>query len=319
MQTTERARYTRNEDSHEDGSRLARGLGWFSIGLGLAEVAAPRAVARRIGIREDDSTNSVMRAMGSREIANGVAILAQPDRARWLWSRVGGDVVDLSALGTAFSQEDADRRRLTAATMAVLGVTALDVLCAGKMSVRGGPERASRRSGVRVEEVTTINRPIEEVYGFWRNFENLPRFMRHLESVQKIDERRSRWRAKAPAGMTVEWEAELVQDVRDEWIAWRSIKGSGIRNSGSVRFARAPGARGTEVRVQLEYSPPAGALGRTVAYLFGEEPEQQIHEDLHRFKQLMETGEIPLSEGFGLWRAAQPSTPERIKSLAGVQ
>jgi uncharacterized membrane protein len=318
MQTTERARYTRNEDSHEDRSRLARGLGWFSIGLGLAEVAAPRAVARLIGIREDDSTNSVMRAMGSREIANGVAILAQPDRARWLWSRVGGDVVDLSALGTAFSQDDADRRRLTAATMAVLGVTALDVLCAGKMSVHGGPERASRPSGVRVEEVTTINRPIEEVYGFWRNFENLPRFMRHLESVQKIDERRSRWRAKAPAGMTVEWEAELVQDVRDEWIAWRSIEGSGIRNSGSVRFARAPGARGTEVRVQLEYSPPAGPLGRAVAYLFGEEPEQQIHEDLHRFKQLMETGEIPLSEGFGLWRAAQPSTPERIKSLAGV-
>jgi uncharacterized membrane protein len=318
VQTSERARYTQNQDFQDDGSRLARGLGWFSIGLGLAEVAAPRAVARLIGIREDDNTNSVMRAMGSREIANGVAILAQPDRARWLWSRVGGDVVDLSALGAAFNAEDADHRRLTAATMAVLGVTALDVLCAGKMSVRGGPERASRPHGVRVEEVTTINRPIEEVYGFWRNFENLPRFMRHLESVQTIDERRSRWRAKAPAGMTVEWEAELVQDVRDEWIAWRSIEGSGIRNSGSVRFGRAPGARGTEVRVQLEYSPPAGALGRGIAYLFGEEPEQQIHEDLHRFKQLMETGEIPLSEGFGLWRAAQPSTPERIKSLAGV-
>lgn len=318
MQTTERAKYTQGEDFQEDGSRLARGLGWFSIGLGLAEVAAPRAIARLIGIREDDNTNSVLRAMGSREIANGVAILAQPDRARWLWSRVGGDVVDLSALGAAFNADEPDRRRLTAATMAVLGVTALDLLCAGKMSVRGGSERPSRSYGVRVEEVTTINRPIEEVYGFWRKFENLPRFMRHLESVQTIDARRSRWRAKAPAGMTVEWEAELVQDIRDEWIAWRSIEGSGIRNSGSVRFGRAPGARGTEVRVQLEYTPPAGAVGRGIAYLFGEEPEQQIREDLHRFKQLMETGEIPLSEGFGLWRAAQPSTPERIKALAGV-
>lgn len=318
MQTTERASYTQHEDFPEDSSRLARGLGWFSIGLGLAEVAAPRAVARLIGIREDDNTNSVLRAMGSREIANGVAILAQPNRARWLWSRVGGDMVDLSALGAAFKAEESDTRRLTAATMAVLGVTALDVLCAGKMTAGGVWDRPSRQYSVRIEEVTTINRPIEEVYGFWRNVENLPRFMRHLESVQKIDERRSRWRAKAPAGMTVEWEAELVQDVRDEWIAWRSVEGSGIRNSGSVRFSRAPGARGTEVRVQLEYVPPAGTVGRSIAWLFGEEPEQQIHEDLHRFKQLMETGEIPLSEGFGLWRAAQPSTPERIKSLAGV-
>lgn len=305
-------------DEFQDDSGLARGLGWFSIGLGLAEVAAPRLISRLIGIREHDETDAVLRATGSRKIANGVAILAQPGRARWVWSRVGGDVVDLSALGAAFNADETDRRRLAAVTLAVLGVTTLDVLCAGRMSARGAGERRTRPYGVRIEEVTTINRPIEEVFGFWRNVENLPRFMRHLESVQPIDGRRSRWRAKAPAGMTVEWEAELVQDVRDEWIAWRSIEGSGIRNSGSVRFSRAPGARGTEVRVQLEYAPPAGAVGRGLAWLFGEEPEQQIHEDLHRFKQLMETGEIPLSEGFGLWRAAQPSTPERIRALAGV-
>jgi uncharacterized membrane protein len=173
---------------------------------------------------------------------------------------------------------------------------------------------------VRVERVTTVNKPVHEVYEFWREFQNFPRFMRHLESVEVLGDRRSRWRAKAPAGQTVEWEAEMLEDRQDEWIAWRSLPGSQVENSGSVRFSPAPGARGTEVRVQLQYSPPAGRVGRGIAWLFGEEPEQQIHDDLHRFKQLMETGEIPLSDGPSLWRPAQPARdPEEIRRLAGVQ
>jgi uncharacterized membrane protein len=143
--------------------------------------------------------------------------------------------------------------------------------------------------------------------------------MRHLESVQITGDRRSHWCAKGPAGMRVEWDAETIRDDETEWIAWRSLEGSDVQNSGSVRFVPAPGARGTEVRVQLQYTPPGGTLGRSLAWLFGEEPDQQVHEDLHRFKQLMETGEIPLSEGPGLWRAAQPpADPEQIRKLAGV-
>jgi uncharacterized membrane protein len=181
-------------------------------------------------------------------------------------------------------------------------------------------ERPRRSSRVRVERVTTVNKPVHEVYEFWREFQNFPRFMRHLESVEVLGDRRSRWRAKAPAGQTVEWEAEMLEDRQDEWIAWRSLPGSQVENSGSVRFSPAPGARGTEVRVQLQYSPPAGRVGRGIAWLFGEEPEQQIHDDLHRFKQLMETGEIPLSDGPSLWRPAQPARdPEEIRRLAGVQ
>lgn len=187
-------------------------------------------------------------------------------------------------------------------------------------------ERRARRKdplgtpgAVRVERVTTINRPVHEVYDFWKRFENFPRFMRHLVSVESLPNGRSRWRAKAPAGMTVAWEAELVEDRHGEWIAWRSVKGSGIQNSGSVRFSPAPGARGTEVRVQLQYSPPAGSVGRGIAWLFGEEPDQQIHHDLHRFKQLMETGEIPLSDGPSLWRPARPTSPDTIRALAGVR
>lgn len=298
--------------------QLALGLGWFSIGLGLAELMAPRAVARAVGM--PDASSAVLRAFGAREIGSGLAILAQPDRAAWLWSRVGGDGVDLAYLASGLREEDSNAARIAGAMAAVLGVTALDVVAARQLGKADGDTDAARRRGaVRIERVTTINKPVHEVYQFWRRFENFPRFMRHLESVERIDDRRSRWRATGPGGTRVEWEADLLEDREDEWIAWQSLPGSQIQNSGSVRFSPAPGARGTEVRVQLQYSPPAGRLGRGLAWLLGQEPDQQIHYDLRRFKQLMETGEIPLSDGPGLWRAAQPaSDPNEIRSLAGV-
>jgi len=302
--------------------RLATSLGWFSIGLGLAEVAAPESVARLIGLREDAKSISLLRAYGAREIGNGLAILMQPDNPAWIWSRVGGDALDLATMAAAARQDEADGPRLMTAAAAVLGVTALDVLCAQQLTRETSHGRTATPAdrSVRVERVTTLSRPIEDVYQFWKNFENFPRFMRHLESVRRLDDRRSHWCAVGPAGMRVEWDAEIIADTENELIAWRSLEGSDVQNSGSVRFSRAPGARGTEVRVQLQYTPPAGALGRSVAWLFGEEPDQQVHEDLHRFKQLMETGEIPLSEGPGLWRAAQPpADPEQVRSLAGVR
>jgi uncharacterized membrane protein len=154
--------------------------------------------------------------------------------------------------------------------------------------------------------VVTINRPLPEVYAFWRQLENFPRFMAHVERVEVLDAVRSRWQATAPAGMTVEWEAEILSERENESISWRSIAGSGIQNRGTVTFEPAPAGRGTEVRVELEYVPPAGAVGRIIARIFGEEPGQQVREDLRRFKQLLETGEIPISEGQGYWRPAQP-------------
>lgn len=303
--------------------QLATGLGWFSIGLGLAEIAAPRQVARLIGLPENGHTTT-LRALGVREVAHGVAILAQPGSAARVWTRVGGDALDLSVLGTAITDRETDRTRLLAAIGAVAGIAVLDVMCARQLGREtNGSASAGRRKedrSVRVERVTTINKPIHEVYQFWRKFENLPRFMRHLKSVETRGGNRSHWRAKGPAGMTVEWDAEIVQDRENEWIAWGSAEGSDVQNSGSVRFSPAPGGRGTEVRVQMQYSPPAGAFGRALAKLFGEEPEQQIHEDLHRFKQLMETGEIPLSDGPSLRRAAQPHrNPDKLRSLAGVR
>jgi len=157
--------------------------------------------------------------------------------------------------------------------------------------------------GIKVEKSVMINKPPEELYRFWRNFENLPRFMNHLESVTPLGDDHSRWVAKAPAGTRVEWDAEVYNEKENELIAWRSLENADVNNAGSVRFRRAPLGRGTEVKVVLNYEPPGGKIGAAVAKLFGEEPGQQVEEDLHRFKQLMETGEVPTTAGQPLGRS----------------
>jgi uncharacterized membrane protein len=145
----------------------------------------------------------------------------------------------------------------------------------------------SRGEGIKVERSVVVNRPVQEVYQFWRNFENLPRFMDHLESVTVLDENRSHWVAKAPAGTRVEWDATIHNEIENELIAWRSLPKADVNNAGSVHFT--PTGDGvTEVRVVLSYQPPAGKLGAAVAKLLGEEPSTQVDDDLRRFKQVME-------------------------------
>jgi uncharacterized membrane protein len=146
--------------------------------------------------------------------------------------------------------------------------------------------------GIRVDEEILINKPPEELYRFWRNLENLPRFMEHLQSVRVIDHCLSQWVARGPAGFKAEWQAEIVNDIENELIGWRSLEGSQVDNGGSVRFGRSPDGRGTIVSVSLQYNPPAGFVGAAVARLFGEAPEKTIRKDLLRFKELMETGNI---------------------------
>jgi len=162
---------------------------------------------------------------------------------------------------------------------------------------RGPATSVPARQGIKLEKVITIQRPPEQVYAFWRNLENLPRFMRHLKSVWNLGQRRSHWVAEAPLGLSVQWDAEIIQDQPNEMVAWRSLEGSEVDSAGSVHFRRASGGRGTEVRVVLKYDPPAGQLGAAIARLFGENPEQTMREDLRRFKQLLEAGEIPTTQG----------------------
>jgi uncharacterized membrane protein len=151
--------------------------------------------------------------------------------------------------------------------------------------------------GTHVLESVTINRPIEELYRFWRNLENLPRFMRHLESVERVTDTISRWKVQGPAGTAVEWEAEINNEVPNKVIGWRSLENADVVSAGSVNFDDAGRGRGTRVTVHLQYSPPGGKAGASIARIFGKDAETEIREDLRRFKQLVETGEVPTTEG----------------------
>jgi uncharacterized membrane protein len=271
---------------------LARALGWFSIGLGLTELAVPGTVARFAGL---NGNRGLVRALGLREIAHGVGILSRRKPVGWLWSRVFGDVLDLAVLGKAAASPHADKLRVAAAAAAVTGITVLDFKASQQLSEVA--YAIEEDDAIDVNKSILINRPVEEIYRYWRDFENLPRVMAHLESVQVIDEKRSRWTAKGPGGRRIEWEAEITADRPNELIAWRSLEGASVENSGSVRFDRAPGGRGTLLRVELSYRPPAGQLGAAIAKLLGEEPKLQVDEDLRRLKQVMEAGEIVTTEG----------------------
>jgi uncharacterized membrane protein len=280
--------------------QLVTALGWFSIGLGIAQLLAPRTMARAIGAPE--STN-VMRTVGARELAAGVGILSRREPSGWLWARVAGDAMDLALIGAAARSRSSQRTRLAVAAAAVAGIALVDVL--GSMRQSREQSRRSDSGAMYISKSISINLPPEECYRFWHDFENFPRFMKHLESVRITGENRVHWKAKAPAGTSVEWDAELVAEQPGKYLAWQSLEDADIDNSGSVRFVPGPGGRGTVVRVDLEYRPPGGAAGALAAKLFGEEPEQQIDEDLRRFKWLIETGEIPTTVG-------QPSGPRGV-------
>jgi uncharacterized membrane protein len=222
---------------------------------------------------------------------------------RWA-SAIGGAALAVYGLKQMKDERSVPGAMLAAAGSALI-VRSATGFCpvysaAGITTVHGHSdtrERLGGSRGVRVEAAVTINRPAAELYAVWRRFDQLPRFMDHLVSVTCVDERGSHWVAKAPAGRTVEWDAVIINDVRDELIAWRTLEGAGVVSAGSVRFRPAPGGRGTEVRVHLQYDPPAGKAGATVAWLLGYDPSQTIHEDLRRFKQLMEAGELPATLG----------------------
>ncbi len=284
----------------EGDKALANFLGLFSLGLGITQLVAPDVVTRLIGLHPTDRTRSTMRAFGVLLGVTALDVLGPRMIVNRTQPRPDGERGDNGhgpgaggRAPTMYGQRyGAGRNRFS-------------------------PERIPKDSGGRrVTNIITINRSIEEVYAFWRNFENLPRFMRHLVSVNETGSGRSHWTAMAPAGMTVEWDAEITEDRPNELISWRSLPGASVRNAGTVTFTKAPGNRGTEVRVDLEYRPPAGKLGAMVAMLFREEPGQQIHDDLRNFKQVLEIGEIVLSDATkrkGMHPAQPSNEPVEMK------
>lgn len=274
-----------------DRDGLARGLGLLSLALGVPQVASPGGVARAIGARPHPNVRGVVALVGIRELTSAAGLLLRVGSTpTWLWARVAGDAMDLALLGRALSASDGrGRGRTVLATAAVAGVTVLDVAAA---------RRAARdRPDLELRAAVTVARSPQEAYDFWRGLERLPRFMHHLQSVEWTGEGRTHWTASAPVKGRVSWDAELVEDRPGEVIAWRSLPGADVENSGSVRFSRAPADRGTEVRVSLRYAMPAGRAGELAARLTGEEPHQQVEDDLRRFKQVLETGQVVRSDG----------------------
>jgi uncharacterized membrane protein len=150
---------------------------------------------------------------------------------------------------------------------------------------------------IKVEKTLTINKPAAELYRYWRNFGNLPHFMKHLRGVKVYDAKRSHWTISGLLNTTIEWDAIITEDRENELIAWASVQSADIDNSGFIRFQPILNDRGTEVKVVTEYKPPGGVIGDTIAKIFGESPIQQLGDDLRRFKMLMETGEIATTEG----------------------
>lgn len=283
-------------ESGPPAERLSRFLSAFSLALGTAQLAAPNVVNRLAGIRDDATTRLWQRLVGVREVAAFAAIEAErPRPRRALWMRVAGDAKDLTLLTLAWRDKRAGRPRLAAAIAGVTGIAALDAYAAVRTSWQ--PDEPSEEEAMHVKAAITVRKPRQEVYRFWRDLENLPSFMTHVDSVEGNGDGRSHWKVKAPAGATVEWDAEVVEDRPGEALVWRAVDGSDVRNSGAVRFLDAPRDQGTEVHVEFDYGAPGGRLGEAVAKLFGEEPTQQAKDDLRRFKQVLETGFVVRSEG----------------------
>lgn len=313
--------------------KLTRILGWASVGLGTPLLLAPAKSAQALGIEDGPRQRAAVAGVGARELMAAAGLLGQGSPV-WLWNRVAGDLMDLALLGNALrnrtmtpravkfvmkKREKERASRTAAAIAAVAAVTAVDVYAAATRS------RGARRKLLGLTAAVTVTKPRQEVYGHWRRLEGLPAFMAHLDEVTTTGPRTSRWRATAPFGRTVEWDAEITEDIPGERIAWRSLNGSDIRNEGEVRFVPAPNERDTEVHVTLRYSMPAGKGGQALARYFGEDPHQQLDDDLRRFKQVLEVGEVVRSEGApGGKRARQefpqhPARPLTDKELAEVR
>ncbi|MFC4150053.1 SRPBCC family protein [Micromonospora mangrovi] len=290
----------------------------MSLGLGVAQLAAPDTVRRISGVDDSSTSRAVVPLVGARELVHAAGLLTSRRKNVWTWTRVVGDAVDLASLGVAIARRGGRRRRrLLGVTGAVLGITVLDVLTAvqaTRAKERGSVPavRGTHKGGpMELTATTTVRKPPSEVYAFWRDLGNLPTFMAHLQEVRTTGDRTSHWAATAPFGKNVEWDAEIVDEVTGEKIAWRSARNADVPNAGTVWFVPAPDGASTEVHVVLTYDIPGGAVGKAVARYFGEEPHQQLDDDLRRLKQVLETGEVVRSDGAPWGKRARKEFPQR--------
>ena len=272
--------------SNGQGKMLARALGWFSVGLGLTEIFAPRALAEFIGMKPNDT---LLRVYGLRELAGGLGILTHEDPTFWVQARVAGDVMDLTTMGAAFPSAGAGHNRLAAATAAVVGVTTLDVLCAAQL---GGQNNTPPASGATVvQKSVTVGRSPEELMAFWRDPARIGQALGEWANVTPDGPNGAHWQVNAPLGQTVEWHAS-VEEQSGNLLQWRGADGAQTPVEMALRFCPAEGNRGTEVTLWLRLNP-SGPLGRLATHLPGLVPATLALKALRNFKSLVETGEVP--------------------------
>lgn len=294
---------------------FAQTLGWLSLGLGIAGLMMPRTLARWAGLAPRDTW---LRAIGAREFITGAGILLRPDKPGWLWSRVAGDAMDLSLMALA-PRHRSDRRSGMVSAL-LTGITVLDLLVAydktaDKTARLHSEPRATRKKStaiVHVKRSLDINRSPEACYHFWRHFENFPRFMQHVESVKLVDTTHSRWQVHAPLRQHTHWEVELTSDIPGQQLGWQTRAGSAtsdISHTGIVHFRPAPGRRGTRIEAELTYHLLRGMAGLVRARMTEEALTRSLSNDLRRFKQLIETGEIATTIGQA---AGRRSTIDRL-------
>lgn len=296
--------------SRQGNARAATSRGWVSIGKGIAQLAAPRSVARVFGIRDTRATRIAIRVLGAHELVAGVGLASGRRKDLWMHARVTADFLDVALLSLSYLSPSARRgSRVPTSLLTIAGVTALDII--GTRAIEQSDEetrpRAPTADFVTVSASISIDRPAAEIYAFWRDFQNLSRFMSNVESVRILDDVHSRWVVSA-LGKSIHWDASITEDRSGELIAWRTQQGADIAHEGRVRFTAAPGGRGTDVSVKLRIRPPAWPLGRQLANLATAVPRNEIKSDLRRLKQVIELGAVVRSDA-SIHVGAHPARP----------
>ena len=284
-----------------DGWPLSRAVGWAGLGIGVAEVLAPRVVGAVAGLERGTTTSLAVRAKGLSDVLLGLGILLRPRRPGPMWARVATDVIGLGLLAWSVRGRHTAQARGIASLVASAGALAVDAFAAREIT------RAQEEAAPPVMFSVTINRPPAEVYAFFRRLENLPLFMDYLDSVEQHGSR-SHWVARLPLAGTVSWDAELVTDLPGERLAWQTVAGSTFAHRGNVTFAQRPGGTGTEVRVEMEVELPGVDGSATLAKLL---TRAQIKGDLRRLKQVLETGEVLFSDATSHPHRPHPAQPSR--------
>lgn len=276
-----------------DHKRLAYGLGWFSIGLGITEIVAATPLASFFGIPRQ---TPLLRLFGFREVGAGIGILRSTDPGPWMWGRVGGDALDLAALGAAMGKDNPQRGRVAAAIGVIAAITALDAYNAYALSAADGKSQAETADSPPITQTITIGKSADELYGLLHDAQTLAQVMEPVAKITPVNDQRAHWVAELPLGRSLTWDMELIDDRPGESMRWRSLTDTQVPATGSVAFRAAPGDRGTEVTLRLELEPPGGAVGAAGVKLLRAVPQTMLYKALRRFKSLAETGEIPTTE-----------------------